>query len=298
MRLPGHLNAALCGDLERRLGTESLLNWLEDEAARVSALGTTHTGAVGFTERLLSDRRIVRLLRKPYLPSLASIRTSVAGYEIFYRPIQRIEHQRFWIAHEIAHTFWFSQERLGSPLSPLQSALGPDDTIEWLCNRAAAALLLPKSDLKKHAFDATYLHVIPKLAKTHLISERLVARRLIQDIFQADIAVICVSPPDESHSSARVSWATSARLPGTERREPRGRFIPPELLPDLDEESTTRCELDGRWWTLIEPSRDGRAPVPLGRLKSQPVRSGLAAYSSGRWYVGLPSTGSEPAETS
>jgi hypothetical protein len=106
-------NAALWADLQQRLGTNDLVEWLETASTRLAELGRTQLGRIAFTSTLLRDRRISVLLPKPYLSALATIVPRCGRYEVYYRPFQRVEDQRFWIAHEIAHTFWFADQALG-----------------------------------------------------------------------------------------------------------------------------------------------------------------------------------------
>lgn len=231
MRTAIHLNRALWEDLQRRLGTTDLLWWIEQEVERLAALGRTTLGRVEFGRDLLRARGIVHFSAKPNLAALASIHPSERGYELFYRPFQRVADQRFWIAHEIAHTFWFDPDRRGRPLSPLQNVLGPDPTIEWLCNRTAAALLLPASELLP--FDGRIeeaVRAIPELARRYVVPERLLARRLFHDWGKLPWSILAVRT-SAGGGDGKVLWMAASPAQPLVGREPLRRVVPEELLP-------------------------------------------------------------------
>lgn len=285
------LNVSLWRDLERRLGTSNLLEWLENEAERVANLGRTQVGPVRFSRLLLRDRGIGTLQTRPHLPAIATIRWGGTGYEVAYSSYQRTEDRRFAVAHEIAHTFWFAPGTDGQPLSPLQRALGDDPTIEWLCNRAAAAMLLPRGDLAKVLERGpNVLHQIPDIARDYLVPERLVARRLFHDLSGRELCIVGVRLDSRSREprQGRIVW--SAPCPGRRlaKKKLEGRVIPRELLPDVPLDTTSDVEVDGRWLILVESaSRPDRAK-PLNDYPRLPPRRAWVGRIAEAWYVAIP----------
>lgn len=284
------INRSLLQDLERRLGTADLVDWLETQAERVANLGRGRSGRVDFTRSLLRDRSITKISAELHLPALATIRWQRTGYEIAYAAFsRRIEDQRFAIAHEIAHTFWFAPERGMEPLSPLQRALGDDPTIEWLCNRAAAAILLPRSDVLEIAQDAPrILHHVPRLAKRYLVPERLVARRVFHDLcVPKEFFVAGIRADVERSECRRIAWFASP-LGARATKSVDGRVIPEELLPDVPVGETTEAEVDGRWWALIESLSTRSRAKPLKHSSAMPSRAGWVARTTESWYIAIP----------
>lgn len=289
MRTAIHLNDALWQDLQRRLGTTDLLSWIEQEAERLAALGRTRLGRIEFGRDLLRACGIVRFGAKPNLAALASINPSQRGYELFYRPFQRVADQRFWIAHEIAHTFWFDPDRPGRPLSPLQNVLGPDPTIEWLCNRTAAALLIPASELlpfKGRIEEA--LGAVPELARRYVVPERLLARRVFHDWGKLPWNILAVRTSTEKNGDGTVVWMAASPAQPLIGREPLRRVVPAELLPKPSADASLQIDLDSRWWSL---ARGGTRHSPAKRLANLSAGRNSLAYASRTgavWYVALP----------
>jgi hypothetical protein len=285
------LNPSLWRDLERRLGTSDLLEWLENEAERVANLGRTHVGRVQFSQVLLRDRGIGVLHARPYLPALATIRWRGTGYEVAYSSYQRTEDRRFAVAHEIAHTFWFAPGTEGQPLSLLQRVLGDDPTIEWLCNRGAAAMLLPRGDLTKVLESApNVLHRIPELAKRYVVPERLVARRVFHDLGGREFCVagVRLDSKDSQPRQGRVVWF--APFPGRAltKKRVQGRIVPWDLLPDVPLDTTGEVELDGRWVLLAESASRPERAKPLSDYPPLPPRRAWVGRTTEAWYVAIP----------
>ena len=284
------MNRSLWRDLERRLGTSDLLQWLENETERVANLGRTHTGCVRFSQSLLRDRAITIIRAGTHLPALATIRPVESGYEIAYASFARAEDQRFAIAHEISHTFWFAPGVDGRPLSPLQRALGDDPTIEWLCNRAAAAMLLPRSDVSELVEHApNVLHEIPDLARRYVIPERLVARRIFHDLGDSEMSVAGVRLENGKNRPAQAKVAWLAALPGRAKTKKRveGRIVPIDLLPDVPVGTTAAVDVDGRWLMLLESATKRDRSKPLSACSRLPPRRAWVARTSDVWYLAI-----------
>jgi hypothetical protein len=284
------LNLSLWNDLERKLGTTNLIDWLEMEAERIANLGRTHRGTTAFSSSLLRDRRIVMLRSKPFLPGLQTIVATSRGYEVNYSPFQRIEDQRFGIAHEIAHTFWFVKGEFGVPLSSLQRSIGEDKTIEWLCNRAAAALLLPRSQLEYalRQFPAI-LHLIPEISRTYLVPERLVGRRLFHDLTDTNFSIVAVD--GSVRDNAHVSWFAAPPNMKALKRD-LNRVIPFDLLPNIPSGTSSEVEVDGRWSALVRSVFDKARAKPLARQSSVSAVAAHVGRVQDRWFIAI-ATGHE-----
>lgn len=285
------LSQSVWRDLERRLGTSDLVEWLEREAERLAQLGRSHTGRVDFSPALLGDRRIAKLQAKPNLPALATIRWRPSGYEIAFASFhRRIEDRRFAIAHEIAHTFWFMPGSM-EPLSPLQRALGDDRTVEWLCNRAAAAMLIPRSDVLNLAHEMPrILHHVPVLAKQYLVPERLVARRLYHELSSAtDFCIVAVQTNGHGDEAggAKIAWCVQMSTKSAQKKQAAGRVVPVELLPNVNPGGTQEVGVDGRWWILVDSLANPSRARPLNQYPAMPVVRAWAAKCLGRVYLAL-----------
>ncbi|MGO8697352.1 MAG: ImmA/IrrE family metallo-endopeptidase [Limisphaerales bacterium] len=288
---PPRLNAALWRDLESRLGTRDLIEWLEVEAERVAALGRSQRGCVGFSTALLRDRSINLVQTKPYLPGLQTIVPKAQGYVINCSPFQRVEDQRFGIAHEIAHTFWFAPDGGGRPLSPLQRTIGEDPTIEWLCNRGAAAILLPRGELKGILdHELKVLHEIPSFAKRYVVPERLVARRIFHDLAHKDLSVLAVQlrASNGLRRNGEIIWFAPAPSKVLVGDKPQSRVVPRDLLPEVATGTTAEVELDGRWWLLAESASSSRRARPLGNCPPMQPHRAWVGRNGDAWYMGLP----------
>jgi hypothetical protein len=282
------LNPALWRDLERRLGTHDLVEWLETEAERVATLGRNGRSPVAFTAALLRDRNVISHRSKPYLPALQTILATPQGYEIHYSPFQRIEDQRFGIAHEIAHTFWLTTDGSGRPVSPLQRVIGDDPTIEWLCNRGAAAILLPRSDLAKVVDNVPFvLHQIPSIAAHYIVPERLVARRILHELAKTggDADILAVRLKDKQ---ARVWWFSPAPGKPEVNKRVENRVIPQGCLPDVPSGKTTEVELDGRWWLLGSSASSPSRAKPLNQCDPMKAKQAWVGRIENTWYIVLP----------
>jgi hypothetical protein len=292
--LPNQINPALWEDLQHRLETGDLVRWLEVESERVARLGLTERRCVAFSTTLLRDRDVFCLRAKPYLPGLQTIVPTPQGYEINFNPYQQLVDRRFGIAHELAHTFWFAPGLKGLPLSPLQKVIGPDETIEWLCNRAAAAILLPRSEIAEMLTDEpTSLHQIPSLAKSYLVPERMVARRIFHDLGGKDFSLLAARL-DRGGTPGRGHVAWFAPTPNQRMIKTQlNRVFPSHLLPDAAPGQTTKMEIDMRWWLLSESAYSRDRAKPLARCSSIGSNLAWVGRCGETWYFALPSRKNE-----
>jgi len=292
--LTPHLNEALWQDLERRLGTADLIGWLERESERVAQLGRRESGHIDVSSaELLRDRRVGKLRAVPYMPALATIQARDGSYEIRYVPYQRREDTRFGIAHELAHTFWFSPTQPGEPLSPLQRALGDDPTIEWLCNRGGAAILLPRGDVMSFIGEGPRgLHRIPELAKRYVVPERLVARRLFQEFSDVEVTIAGISLKGEASSrTGTVAWLVPFQRSGRRRKSATGRVVPADMIPQVPLGPTHELAVDGRWLLLEEGTATAGKARPLNSYAAQAGARAWVCRTVDTVYLAIPKQG-------
>ena len=303
-------NPSLIRDLEFRLRTEDLYCWIEEQAQRLAGLGRVKHEAVEFTPALRADRKIVRIVRRFALKTLGCIIPVSKGYEILFRPVQSLRDQRFTIAHEVAHTFWYSPCGGGKPLSPRQQQIGPDPCIEALCSRLAAAILLPRPDIQRctHVDNVSPggsvfpPHMVPLLADRYQVPERLVARRYAHDMLETELALFCVArnssilavnKTSSSRSQDFIAWSALPPSLSTRVRKAERIRIPPEMIPSLDEGQTRAVKLDGRWWTLLSQRQASTVKRnPLHLTPHLPPGAGVASRRNDRVYIAFMPDGS------
>jgi len=289
--LPRVINSDLINDLARRLGTSDLLNWIETRTAELARLGWKRPGFVDLGPRLLAEVGVAGCIADMKIADLATIRPQeTQSYVIHHhyfrtRPYGSVEDHRFWVAHELSHTFWFSAVPGGLPLSSHQKAIGSDPTIEWLCNRAAAALLVPRGLLEALLREEGYnlrddpppLHLIPNFARKLRVAPRLLARRWFHDILSSPRNVLCIEPTPRSHEKDhnttrfRILWEAifsgSTKLP----RKLQGRVVRFKYQHNDDLVRTIRHSLDGRWLELIAQAHTpSQKAIPFSQLPSRP----------------------------
>jgi Zn-dependent peptidase ImmA (M78 family) len=303
---PFQSNPFLLKDLEARLKTSNLFDWIETQAEALAKVGTSVRGHMEFNSRIRKQRQI-RSICVANLISNACIRPDGRGqYNIFYA--QSLDHdeyrRRFAIAHEIGHTYWFAPGGQGKPLSTIQWALGTDPGIEYLCDLFAAAFLLPRrrlSPLLSSFGDATemLLPVIPNLSETFKVPEKVVARRLFFELAKIGMAIVSLRVKATQDSKNRFRWRTQWCLfpselyefPRTDMKVPlktNNRVIPDDMLPPFNSDAGIRTELDGRWWELLRTVPTKEAKIPFERYGPKPGRLGFAYRQGDVAFVALP----------
>jgi hypothetical protein len=268
------------------------------ETAKLARIGWKKPGFIDLNPRLLAEVGVDGCIGDKSIPQLATIRSQeIRNYTIHHhffrtRPFGSVEDHRFWIAHELAHTFWYSRDSVGMPLSPHQRAIGSDPTIEWLCNRAAAAILVPKGLLEAILREEGYklneetppLHLIPSFARKLRVPQRLLARRWFHDILGIPKNILCVesdrgiNSKQLMHGRFRISWEAIytklAKLP----KKLQGRIVDFSYESSDNFVGTSRAKLDGRWRKLIDQARSTESEsVPFSRIpKKQPIDADIA----------------------
>jgi hypothetical protein len=300
--MPDRVDHALITDLARALGTHDLMEWIEDECSRLAVAGLSN-GCVRLNRSLLDQVRIRDIAVTMETDGLAKLLPDGHdGFKVRVRPFSSSRERRFWIAHEIAHTLWYRRDSNHVPLSSLQSFVGPDSTIEWLCNRAAAALLIPRTllddsnQLALHGLRDGDLHLLERCAVALDVPERLLARRIWHDLLRQDKVIMAIASPrdleDGSSSfiplafgrdpalheeptldperrhapSKTVRWAAvPERLGRAYRRRLERRAVSAALLPQVPQGQTCVVQLPGQWRSFLAPSLAKGRAVPLAR---------------------------------
>ncbi len=305
-------NPYLISDLERRMGTANIFDWINNTAEQLAYHGTTSTGFIEFTDSMMRTQGVFAIHSIGDLVEDACISPSENQYVIYYRDGLPASPRRFAIAHEFGHVCWFAPGGGGQPLSPIQQRFGTDQCIEYLCNKFAAALLLPRQQflilLAKNGFPDKWasppLHLIPDLAEQFQVSEQVVARRLFFDLFSSQYALVCLrrvesgsTLPFDKNDSWKDRWETKWCVIPPELTDAQtivgyslpinrsGRVIPQDMLPKVDKVQTQEVLLDGRWWDVIkaQPKRDARRT--FRRRPLQNARPGYVCYLNDHQYI-------------
>lgn len=309
-----HTNPYLIEDLEAKLHTNNLFSWIDEEGERLASFGLTKRGSVEFTSELMRERKIIDILPGNIIKEDACIIPKKDHYIIYYKKGLPLHRRRFAIAHEIGHTYWFRPDGGKNPLSPIQqkiSSFNSRQNIEYLCDRFAAALLLPYQHLLlslNYLQDQTIppLHLIPRLAKDYCVADQAVARRMFFQLFQRKLAILCIRkemplalplvPMNQRTYSWKVSWcALPAELHqhGTIAGikiplKSSARTIPEEMIPKISEGGTMAYALDGRWWDGIQGQPKMKSRITFKKLPSKSPKEGYASLCGDRIYIALP----------
>ena len=257
-----HLNDTLMAELARSVGSGDLLEWIEERTAELSSIYWSKDGGMSLSQSFLRRMRITDVAYSS-LQGSAILRPTGAGYQIVVKTGLPPETMRFAIAHEIGHAFFVDTESTTRSLNKLQWAIGRDPTVEHLCDRFAAALLIPLGQLRQSIEDHSVkvsegippLHLIRVLASEFRVPEQAMAKRICHDLYQTPVAIVCLRPTQGEANAIkwRTSWCAlpfelhmayqvdGIRIP----LKTSGRVIPSTWLPDIDEgERTVHCKLE------------------------------------------------------
>lgn len=274
---PIDINRELVRDLTFRLGAQNLIDWIERKAAEIARLGDSGHW-IEIHGKVLDAVGVKRVEYSPLTLGAASLKISKSeGPVIEHHRFQGDEHQRFWIAHEVAHLMWRDPSNPCHRLSAIERGLGADPTIEWLCNRFAAALLLPRWLLERSFRDlgfggprltAPKLSAVPGLARLLRVPEQLLARRIWHEVLREEIAIISLFRPKEIKGRTTtwtVQWDAIPRRSTQRQKRLYGRKIPGFMLPgDLPYSGG----LDGRWGSLIDEALSGKPSRPIKQIEA------------------------------
>jgi hypothetical protein len=294
---PQAINFALIEDLGRRVGTSDLFSWIEERATILARLGWKRPGFVELGERLFAEVGISACVRDRTLTDTARLQPIGDGtYVIRHHSFSRREDQRFWIAHELAHTFWLDHGGKGQAVSSLQRISGADPTIELLCNRLAAALLVPKGLLQTMLSDEGYrlddtpppIHLICTFARKLRVPPRLLARRWFHDILNVPLNVVCLEPYSPAATKFkdkqfRIAWEAVFYSATKLSKKLQGRLVPSTAIENADPDETRTCPIDGRWLELIQQARNiDSHSTAFFRLSKKPAIKGFVTRTQRR----------------
>lgn len=307
----GSVRSRLIADLSTRVGAGDLFEWIETKAEE---LGVLHPGAgrgpITLSPTMLRARNVRRVVEDPMVQR-ARIVPGDGGFQIRLNPSLPVLAQRFAIAHELGHTFWFASSGETTPLSPCQSVGARDPEIEMLCDRFAAALLLPRQRLfqwlraygVEPADERPCFELLTSAARAFSVAEQAVARRLYVDLRHSPLAIVWsrrisrVRLFDSTASSSR--WETSwCAVPEFVRSAALGRQqtialkskrrIPDDMVPKIAERETIETHLDRRWSTGVTPQPRPSVRKKLDSWDSSPPCRGFAWRGLDRVVVGIP----------
>lgn len=301
----------LIADLEERLGTQDLPEWIEAQAEQLGALApASDRGPIALGRDVLRARNI-RWIVDDAGVERARIVARDGAFEIRLNPALPLIAQRFAVAHELGHTFWFSSRHDTTPLSPYQWVGARDPEIEMLCDRFAAALLLPRQRLLRwlRAYgitsndEAPHFELLRPAARAFDVAEQAVARRLYVDLRSCPLAIVWarrVSRPALFGSgTVDAHWETSwCAVPEFVRAAALGseqtialktrRRIPDLMLPAVTGRKTIEAHLDRRWFTGVTPQPKGAARKKLDAWESAPFCDGYAWRGGEAAVIGVP----------
>lgn len=295
-----HINPNLIKDIESRVHTDDLFAWIDEESEKLAELGIDSGGSVELTDALMRSRRISEVCAVPLSAERAFIEFKDGNYIVNYKKDLPGTRRRFAIAHEIGHTYWAAQSSEFGSLSPIQATLYSDPGIEYLCDRFAAGLLLPRRRVLESinqlgfAIDSPVppLHAIEPIAAQYRVDAQMVARRLFFELSPRRLAMIGVQkkvrgslplPGFERHDRWTIQWCA---LPGELQRaghisglkvpfKTNGRVIPDDMIPQIATRGTFVLSLDGRWWEGVRGEAVARSRKPF---KARPAMSTREAY--------------------
>ncbi len=284
-QIPNDACDELLSDLGRKLATEDLLEWIEITAQKYSAFGD-RGDYIEISPELLSAFGVTRYESSRETLGTASVSiSSGAGLVIRHHKFQTAYDQRFWIAHELAHLLWRNPNDRNASLSRYERTLGSDPTVEWLCNRFAAALLLPRGLIRRWIsrvnmtagghVDYKKIGFIPYLSRQLRVPERLFARRLWHELGGQRLALYALRSigSETSELNWRIQWDAIPRTRLTRIRRLAGRRIPLDMLPLVLPHNGA---FDGRWMELVDKLETGRIARPLAKIRSESLCSGFA----------------------
>ena len=312
-----YVNPFLVKDLESRLHTDNLYDWIDKEAEGLAALGFSRDGYVDFTIELCRARKISNIISVSGNSTVedACIRAENNQYVIYYKNLLPVYRRRFAIAHEIGHTYWFFPDAGEQPLSPIQYHIGNDLNIEYLCDRFAAALLLPRGHVRIFLMNQSSslksnippLHLIPDLSFKFRVADQAVARRLFFQLFPRKLVIVCIRNISASsllsHSkqgnncSYELVWCA---LPAEFQQQElipnfkiplktHGRVIPIDMVPQIDgTQKTVKTNLDERWWIALQAQPKIKARIPLKYLTPKGEKEAFITKYRDLFYIALP----------
>lgn len=118
---------------------------------------------------------IVDIERVEGLPKSGMVSAVTGGWVISLNDDEPGARQRFSLAHEIFHTI---VDERATRLLPGHAGYSSDQRLEQMCDRFAAALLIPRVMVRADWVDG--IQTIPKLARRYGVSQSAMRVRLLQ----------------------------------------------------------------------------------------------------------------------
>jgi len=183
---------------------------------------------------LLPHRHVIRAYPANLGQKKAQLVPVEGGFVIRYRNMGGSVN-RFSIAHEIGHTYYYNLET--SPPSKLGvPAIGIADE-ERFCDLFAAELLMPAQFVSNEALTACSqppycpsTEALIKIAKKFNVSTRVAARRLIRDLAIWDAIALCcqwLNRPTSRDVKSRDNWAWRGIWGYKPERYGKNLYLPP-----------------------------------------------------------------------
>jgi hypothetical protein len=217
------------------------------------------------------------------------------GWEIHYNDNLPRPVLRFTVAHELAHTYFM--QRVGDHTQSIYSTgIGVHAVIEYLCDRFAAALLLPRERFKAWLYERGFEAEAPRLdllsaaARRFDVAPQAIARRYFYHFLQRSCAIVSAR-----RAVGTQNWCASwFAVPGRFDNEIEGfitpfrsaRQLPPEMVGrDWQIGVTSRVDLDSRWRQGVMVMSAKLSRRPLSRWQPGTAMPGFACLLRGRCYV-------------
>lgn len=198
-----------------------LKEWAEHVVSQLlGSAGQTGPPVDLLSNALLRERRIVKVrYYKTHLPVWGRLVPEDEGFaaELFLPHKSRGFWNRFALAHEIAHTFFYDlREWPPTPLSYLEPG---NRDLEWLCGYLGKCLMLPASWLRHQIEHYPKLgskefspSVLELLGKTFSAPVQVVAERLVEDLGLWDCILLQFTMFGEVTRSSEKDWRSAWRL--------------------------------------------------------------------------------------
>ena len=203
------------------LGGMSLKKWAENTTFQLLRSTGEYRPPVKFSENLLQARGIIGTAYKKKVPGGGRLITDKQGFIVELPERCTLPHPwgRFFLAHEIGHTFFYDvRER--PPLQLIHLEVG-NRSLEWLCDYLATCLLIPVEWLNNQirrcpppGSQNFSLIVLRRLARTFLVPLEIIAKRIIEDLGVWNCIILKFKWEQEPPEFPEEEWKPGWRLRG------------------------------------------------------------------------------------
>lgn len=265
------VEARIIREYEDALGVRNLEQWIEDAANELSILGSNGNPCVRLNADVLRARRVRTVCADTKFSGLARLVPESGSFRIeINRKLAASStcDRRFWIAHELSHTFLLKRDGL-TPLSETKRLTGLITVDEWICDRLAAAILVPRWLIEDFWGSALAQEVsqrffqLGRWAELFVVPERLLARRLLHDVLIRQDLMIRVKVQSQRNAGHLIRWAAlPPHFSSDDRKRLERAVLPRTLLPEVGhgEIATSVNSLTLQSWLkckLCLPTDDG-----------------------------------------